>query len=512
MRFPVLMFAAAVTALSPVSASAFCGFYVGGAGASLFADATQVVLMREGTQTVLSMQNRYSGPADDFAMVIPVPVVLQEADVKTLHDDLFAQLDTLTSPRLVEYWETDPCKPAYSDGCEDGWCNNFADSPSINNATNNSLPAVIVEAEFAVGEYNIVVLSAQDSTSLDTWLDQNDYNVPAGAAPYYQPYINSGMYFFVAKVDSTKVTFDSNGNAQLSPLRFSYTSAEFSLPVRLGMINSQGQQDLIIHTLGARQRYELANYTNVTIPTNIRVDDSVRNNFGDFYRALFAKTLKENPGAAITEYAWDVRTCDPCPAGDVTLSSDDLASLGGDVLWGVDNIPYNVVATRIHLRYDKDEVGEDLVFRTAEPIVGGREFVVDRETGELEKGAKPGSMDNFQARYIIRHQWDGPVACDEPVFGRWGGPNGATNPGVFSAPGPNTTGEDVFATISSELAELVREDIPEIGVIAQNPSSPNTPSSGTKAEGGGCTAASPSGVLPGFFFLGVLGLILRRRR
>ena len=50
--------------------------------APLVADATQVVLMRKGTRTVMSMQNNYKGPAEAFAMVIPVPVVLKEQDVK----------------------------------------------------------------------------------------------------------------------------------------------------------------------------------------------------------------------------------------------------------------------------------------------------------------------------------------------------------------------------------------------------------------------------------------------
>src|SRR5205814_3383790 len=91
------------------NADAFCGFYVSGSGEKMFADATQVVLVRDGTRTVLSMQNDYKGPLDDFAMVIPVPVVLHEADVKTLPKDVFAHTDSLGSPRLVEYWEQDPC-------------------------------------------------------------------------------------------------------------------------------------------------------------------------------------------------------------------------------------------------------------------------------------------------------------------------------------------------------------------------------------------------------------------
>ena len=60
----------------PQAAHAFCGFYVSGADASLYNNATMVVLMREGTTTVLSMQNNYQGPPQDFAMVVPVPVVL----------------------------------------------------------------------------------------------------------------------------------------------------------------------------------------------------------------------------------------------------------------------------------------------------------------------------------------------------------------------------------------------------------------------------------------------------
>ncbi|MBL0216410.1 MAG: DUF2330 domain-containing protein [Myxococcales bacterium] len=103
---------AAALALAAASgpAGAFCGFYVSGSGAKLSADATQVVLMRQGTRTVLSMQNNYKGPLEDFAMVIPVPVVLKEGDVKTLPKYVFDHVESLGSPRLVEYWEQDPCR------------------------------------------------------------------------------------------------------------------------------------------------------------------------------------------------------------------------------------------------------------------------------------------------------------------------------------------------------------------------------------------------------------------
>jgi len=100
-----------LAAFVPVPVNAFCGFFVSGANASLYNNATMVVLMREGTRTVLSMQNNYQGPPEDFAMVVPVPVVLQEDNVKTLPREIFGRIDDLASPRLVEYWEVDPCEP-----------------------------------------------------------------------------------------------------------------------------------------------------------------------------------------------------------------------------------------------------------------------------------------------------------------------------------------------------------------------------------------------------------------
>src|SRR5262249_60270395 len=99
-RFSLIL---AATAAS--EANAFCGFYVGGADTKLFNNATMVVLMREGMRTVLSMQNNYQGPPENFALVVPVPVVLQKENVKTLPRDLFDKVDALAAPRLVEYWQ-----------------------------------------------------------------------------------------------------------------------------------------------------------------------------------------------------------------------------------------------------------------------------------------------------------------------------------------------------------------------------------------------------------------------
>ncbi|MBK9036035.1 MAG: DUF2330 domain-containing protein [Myxococcales bacterium] len=498
----VLAATAALAFAAPSAAQAFCGFYVGGGGADLFNNATQVVLMRSGTRTVLAMQNNYQGPPTDFAMVVPVPVVLHEEDVKTLPREVFAKVDQMGSPRLVEYWEQDPCQPdMYRD---------YGPMPTpmaMAGAADESVKSsddlgVTIEAQFTVGEYKILILSATDSSGLDTWLRRERYSIPKGAEPLLRPYVEGGSKFFVAKVDPKKVTF-VDGMAALSPLRFHYDADEFSLPIRLGLANSNGTQDLIVNILAPSQRYELANYGNVTIPTNLDVKAETKTQFGAFYAALFDRTVEQNPGAVITEYAWDASTCDPCPGPQ--LDGEDFLTLGADVLGGD---YWSLVLTRLHARYGKSDMKADLVFKAAGPIVGGREFVVDEATHKLEERSRPDETNNFQARYAIRHAWTGPVTCADPQRGRWGGP-----PGDQIADEPQAATNIAFAPRGQvSLPDLVTQDIPEIGVQAGVP----LPGKVSKAAYPGCTCATSTGAAGGLAFAGgagaVLALTLRRRR
>jgi hypothetical protein len=245
------MFAAISSA--PIAAHAFCGFYVSGAGDDMFNNATEVVLMRAGTRTVLSMQNNYEGPPQDFAMVVPVPVVLHEGDVKTLTKDTLTKVDQMGAPRLVEYWEENPCQPEYP--MEAQMAAGAAPPTTMAAREEKSKDyGVKIEAAFTVGEYNIVILSAKEATGLDAWLRDSHYKIPPGAEPLLRPYVEAGMKFFVAKVDPKKVRFE-HGQAMLSPLRFHYDNEEFSLPIRLGLANSNGTQDLIVNILAPHQRY-----------------------------------------------------------------------------------------------------------------------------------------------------------------------------------------------------------------------------------------------------------------
>ncbi|HLT36209.1 MAG TPA: DUF2330 domain-containing protein, partial [Enhygromyxa sp.] len=397
---------------------------------------------------------------------------------------------------------------------------------------------VKIEAQFEVGEYQVVILSAQESTGLDRWLRAEKYNIPAGAQPLLDPYVQAGSKFFVAKVDTKKVKFDEQGMAMLSPLRFHYDSQEFALPVRLGLINAQGAQDLLVHILARSVRYEVSNYDNVAIPTNIEVKNEVRERFGQFYASLFDHTLANNPRAVVTEYSWAAGSCDPCPEPPLTLA--ELVTLGADALptyeqafagqqvpsdwqW---SIPNEFVLTRLHARYDQSSLGEDLVFQAAPAIVGGREFM--QQDGQLERGAieEPNGWNNFQARYIIRHEWTGPIECDNPQRGIWGGPW----PEVQGASSQPIAAQDLaFVPRGAVLVDFVTESgaariAEEVGPLPKGPIEPPLPDprkglgKSGKASDGGCAhcATDPGAGSLGAAGLGLLGLLgivgLRRRR
>ena len=98
-------------ALSASPALAFCGFYVAKADTKLYNQASQVIIARDGDRTVLTMANDYQGAVQDFAVVVPVPTVLSQDQVNVGDPAIIDRLDEFTAPRLVEYFDPDPCQP-----------------------------------------------------------------------------------------------------------------------------------------------------------------------------------------------------------------------------------------------------------------------------------------------------------------------------------------------------------------------------------------------------------------
>jgi len=383
---------AVLAVASATPARAFCGFFVGKADGQLFNQSSQVAIVRDGDRTVITMGNDFKGEMDEFALVVPVPSVLTRDQIHVGERKLLERLDAYSAPRLVEYHDDDPCAPRrYVMPL-------MAASPNarmrrVAEVGSEKALGVTVEAAYTVGEYDIVLLSTTQSQGLEIWLRESGYRIPPRAAAALAPYIRQQMKFFVAKVNVKEQR--KTGYQELRPIQIAFESPRFMLPIRLGMANADGPQDLIIYAITRNGRVESSNYQTVKIPSDVEVPEFIQSEFGDFYKATFAKSWKEHGRRAIaTEYVWNMGFCDPCSAPP--LSQDELRQLG--VFWlenredrsapnRLGGVP--VTLTRLHVRYDAEHFPEDLMFQ---------------ETGDQQ---------SFQGRYILRHPWRGESSCSE---------------------------------------------------------------------------------------------------
>ncbi len=369
-------------------AAAFCGFYVSTDDSQLFNNASKVVLARRGNLTTMTMANDYKGAAKDFAIVIPVPTVIKKEQIRVSESALIDQMDGYTKPRLAAYYDPDPCPEPYDYRVNEGLIPSMAMEDAAvpkPSSTGSRSYGVTIEASYDVGEYDILILSATQSDGLERWLVDNHYNIPRGASDVLGSYIKQGMKFFVAKVDLA----EKNKLEQpfLRPLQVEYESPKFMLPIRLGTVNADGPQDLLIFALTEKGRVETTNYRTTKIPTDANVPEYVEQEFASFYTALFQKQVaKQGMQTVFLEYAWPLSIqCDPCTG--VYMSGDALTKMGASWASEYHGGVNGGFITRLHVRYDMAHFPEDLAFQ---------------ETADSS---------TFQGRYVINHKFTGDTSC-----------------------------------------------------------------------------------------------------
>ena len=326
-------------------AHAFCGTYVGGAGSEFFNEYAQVAVVRSGEKTTLTIVNDIQGTFDSFALILPVPQVILEDQARVLEPAVFERLDTYSQSRLVTY------------ECSDFEVQDDVDfSTSVPNAEGGDEDGgVEVEAEYIVGEYEVVVLSAEQSEGLFDWLNNNGYQVPGQSIPLLQEYINNGQYFLAAKVSAEAGIQPGD---VLSPLQLEYNSAAFQIPIRLGTLNAKTEQDLVIYAINdySEGRIGISNYPEFDIEDEC-MWESQGEEFGTYYSDRFRQNYEAvNDAAWMVEYAWGGGGCDPCTG--TPPNGEDLVSLGVNQ----DLVHYSeYFFTRLHMRYAPDQVDEELM-------------------------------------------------------------------------------------------------------------------------------------------------------
>jgi hypothetical protein len=329
-------------------------------------------------------------------MVIPVPVVPKRNDIKVVDRRIFDLLDAYSGPRLVEYTDASPCRQYdYEEAIVVKTANLRSSREAASAAEDKKRESykVAIVASYTVGEYDIQILNALQSDGLARWLNDHGYKVPDQAAEMLEPYIKGNMKFFVVKVNLEEQR--ASGTSLLRPIQLSYTSPKFMLPIRLGMANGEGMQDMIIYTFTPKGRVEPVNYRSLRMPTDRNVPVFVKDNFGSFYTSLYKENLrKEGNDNIFLEYAWDLSgqnqmKCDPC-ASEPPLYNE-IREAGVDWLrtGGPTGYSGSLFFTRMHVSYDRSHFPQDLVFQ---------------ETPD---------RNNFQCRYILNHPAPFYENCEE---------------------------------------------------------------------------------------------------
>ncbi len=328
------------------------------------------------------MGSDFQGDVKDFAMVVPVPVVLKQSDIAVVDRGIFDRLDAYSAPRLTEYYDENLCQlRSISKVKEMAYPSSVTkDSDMSTEISVEKNYHVTIEAKYTIGEYDIILLSATESDGLKNWLSDNGYKIPAKAERILQPYIKSNMKFFVVKVNLQEMK--KAGFNELRPIQIRFDHPKFMLPLRLGMANSQGTQDMIVYAFTPQGRVECTNYRTVKMPTDRNIPLYIQQDFASFYKRVFDRAYqREGRNCVFLEYAWNVTPswggvkCDPC-VGPPPLNQD-FASAGVD--WYQRNAPSSVFFTRLHVRYDQEHFPMDLQFQVTP------------------------NVEHYQARYVIRH-------------------------------------------------------------------------------------------------------------
>lgn len=511
------------------SAGCFPGVLVGKGGSSRVAHTAHVVLMLSGPVSVVTVMVDYEGALDPFALLVPVPPDVTLDRIRAVKREFVARLEQLSAPRFHAFFEKNPCEPGPVEqdwdvryevseaGFPAPW---FMPPPERNWTVPNEI-GIATEPVFkqSENEFRFHVLAVSNSSELDAWLTKRGFSASPEALSALGQVLRDRRKLLVAEVNAQRAELLGNGGLQLGAIRYWSRQPVDSIASTLGLLNSAGVQDLFIYVLHPSQRFQVRNYCNLLLPTNIEVDPAAAEQLGTLYNALFDAQLSRNPASAVTEYVWPTSGCgEPCPNAPLTLY--ELMSLGGDIMEAqlVSSVArrpepasetneekqqfeqqlqgksasekaqalrqhgndrrelarrYALIArqryvlSRLHFRYDRKTLPRDIELQAAAEHLEGGIGIPQGPKGVLFNGTHPAPGSHYQIRFMSLFSWTKSYQCQSPIRWRWG----RRWKSLDSALRKVWLAEDLprRSRDPSQLAALVQTPIVELGVTPKPP-------------------------------------------
>ena len=267
------------------------GFFPEFAGSAETADQRAVIVHDAGRETII-LQTAHNGDGSEFAWVIPTPTQTTRADITEGDPRIFDALYYLTEPRAHWYGRS---------GC--------TGCGGQDTAGSQEYAGVSVWEQFVVSDYTVSVLSAEDSTNLAKWLNDNGYRVPGAANDTLEHYVNKAWFFVAAKVrpGANDQSGPPGGGSlggregqEFKPLQIAFDTPELIFPMRISSVSSVGEVSVLLYVF-AQHRVEGKNYTTTQVKAG---EDWNGQEFDQYYEQKLreAVALAGSPGL-VTEYA-----------------------------------------------------------------------------------------------------------------------------------------------------------------------------------------------------------------
>jgi hypothetical protein len=200
----------------------------------------RITFSMEGGVVTSHIQIQYSGAAEEFGWLLPLPSV-PELEVGT--DELFTQLINTTQPlyRLTAVYHGN-CPFDPNNSRNDGASNDSGGGgfPPSEGGEGGG-PLVIQDS---IGPYDYAVLKADSKDEMLAWLNENRFFVPTGTDGAVDPYIRPGAYFLALKLRK------GNDVGDIQPVVVKYASDLPMIPIVLTSVAADPDMAVQVWMLG----------------------------------------------------------------------------------------------------------------------------------------------------------------------------------------------------------------------------------------------------------------------
>lgn len=311
----------------------------------------QIVFRQQGSSITAMVRILYTGDAEEFSWVVPVP---NTPELSVGSDALFDQLDFQTRPQFLLEQRGDSCFQAVASV-------DAADGSIQESATDGAGGGVTVE-EQVVGPFDVQIVSSDDPAELATWLSDNDYDLSDRGEQLIEPYVLDGMKFVAVKLRS------GTSSGSIQPLIMTYQGEKPEIPIRLTAVAAEDDMGVIAWVV-ADARAVPENYLHV-IPNLGRLNwfQGAFNAYAS-YQGLITTAMDEAGGQGFaTDYAGPV-------TGSITSAFNSADELEQELL-NADQIGGNADYIANALNIDRtQQLALDYLQATLPPPSGFDQFI-----------------------------------------------------------------------------------------------------------------------------------------